>query len=59
MTVLPGYVETKMTKGMDLPRLLTVTPEYVARKILNAYQKKKDVIYVPGIWKIIMSIIVK
>tara|TARA_B100000519_G_scaffold199622_1_gene211205 strand:+ start:567 stop:1304 length:738 start_codon:yes stop_codon:yes gene_type:complete len=57
MTVLPGYVETKMTKGMDLPKWLTVSPEYVGRKILKSYQKKKDVIYVPGIWKIIMSII--
>ena len=57
MTVLPGYVETKMTKGMDLPKWLTVSPEYVGRKILNAYKNKKDVIYVPSVWKIIMSII--
>lgn len=57
MTVLPGYVETKMTKGMDLPRWLTVSPEYIGRKIFKAYQKKKDVIYVPGIWKIIMCTI--
>jgi len=57
MTVLPGYVETKMTKAMDLPKWLTVSPEYVGRKIFNAYQNKKDVIYVPGIWKIIMDTI--
>ena len=57
MTVLPGYVETKMTKGMDLPTWLTVSPEYIGRKIFKAYQKKKDVIYVPGIWKIIMCTI--
>ena len=57
MTVQPGYVETKMTEGMDLPKWLTVSPEYVGRKIFNAYQNKKDVIYVPGIWKIIMDTI--
>ena len=57
MTVLPGYVETKMTREMELPKWSTVSPEYVGRKIVNAYKNKKDVIYVPSIWKIIMSII--
>ena len=27
------------------------------KKIFNGYHNKKDVIYVPGIWKILMSII--
>tara|TARA_B100000519_G_scaffold145816_1_gene126653 strand:+ start:9979 stop:10716 length:738 start_codon:yes stop_codon:yes gene_type:complete len=57
ITVLPGYVDTKMTKRMDLPKWLTVSPEFVGRKIFNAYRNKKDIIYVPGIWKIIMGII--
>ena len=57
MTVLPGYVETRMTKDMDLPKWLTVSPEYVGKRIFNGYHKKKDAIYVPGIWKIIMFII--
>ena len=57
VTVLPGYVSTKMTKEMDLPKWLTVSPEFVGRKIFNAYHKKKDIIYVPGVWKIIMGII--
>ena len=35
MTVLPGYVETRMTKDMDLPKWLTVSPEYVGKRIFN------------------------
>ena len=58
MTVLPGYVYTKMTEGMDLPRILTVKPDYVGMKILEAYKMKKDVIYVPSIWKLIIATIV-
>ena len=57
MTVLPGYVETRMTKDLDLPSWLKVSPDYVGEKILNAYKKKKDIVYVPGIWRYIMYII--
>ena len=57
LTVLPGYVETKMIKGMELPKWITVSPEYVGKKIFKAYEKKKDVVYIPGFWKLIMLII--
>ena len=57
ITVLPGYVETKMIKEMNLPKWITVSTEYVGKKIFKAYDKKKDVIYIPGFWKIIMLII--
>ena len=40
---------------MDLPRILTVKPDYVGMKILEAYKMKKDVIYVPSIWKLIIA----
>ena len=57
ITVVPGYVDTKMTKEMDLPKWITVSPAYVGEKIFNAHKNKKDFIYVPGFWKIIMAII--
>ncbi|MEZ5753030.1 MAG: SDR family oxidoreductase [Paracoccaceae bacterium] len=57
VTVKPGFVATKMTEGMDLPARLTAQPDAVADAIWNALQKGKDVIYVKGLWRIIMTII--
>jgi short-subunit dehydrogenase len=57
ITVLPGFVATKMTEGMDLPAKLTAQPEQVAIAVLNAVQKKKSIIYVKPVWRLIMTII--
>jgi len=57
ITVLPGFVDTKMTKGLDLPKKLTASPEQVADKIYSATECKKNTIYVLPIWFVIMSII--
>lgn len=57
LTVLPGYVNTRMTEGMKLPPLLTAEPKEVANAIFAAIEKKKDVIYVRPIWRWIMLLI--
>ena len=57
ITVLPGYVDTKMTKNMKLPKSLTSTPNDVSEKILSAVQKNKNIIYVKPIWRLIMLLI--
>jgi len=57
LTVKPGFVNTKMTEGLDLPEKLTAQPEDVAKDIFTAQQKRKDVLYTKGIWKLIMLII--
>ena len=57
VTVLPGFVYTKMTAHLPLPKLLTAKPEDVATSIYNAVQKKKNVVYVKWFWKWIMLII--
>ena len=57
VTVLPGFVATRMTENLDLPARLTAQPEEVAAAIVKAVQKKKNVIYVRSIWRIIMLII--
>ncbi len=57
MTVIPGFVETKMTKNLDLPGLITVSPNYVGKKIFKMQQRKVDLIYVPGYWYFIMTFI--
>src|SRR5690606_3918257 len=57
VTVLPGFVATQMTEGMDLPAKLTAEPIEVADAIARAVERKKDVIYVRPIWRLIMLII--
>ncbi len=56
VTIKPGMVKTPMTLGMpDSP--LFAKPEKVGKDIFNAIRKKKDIIYTPRYWKIIMTII--
>jgi decaprenylphospho-beta-D-erythro-pentofuranosid-2-ulose 2-reductase len=57
MTVLPGFVNTKMTEHLKLPPLLTANPENVADAIYNGVRTKRDVLYVKWFWKWIMRII--
>jgi decaprenylphospho-beta-D-erythro-pentofuranosid-2-ulose 2-reductase len=57
MTVKPGFVDTKMTEKLDLPKKLTAQPRDVALSIYSGQQKCKDVIYTPRIWKFIMLMI--
>ncbi len=57
VTVLPGFVATQMTEGMDLPAKLTAQPDEVGQAITRAVAKKRSVIYVRSIWWLIMSII--
>ena len=57
LTVLPGFVYTKMTAHLALPALLTATPAQVATAVYNGIRKKKNVIYVKWFWKWIMCVI--
>lgn len=57
LTVLPGFVATAMTEGMNLPVPLTATPEQVAADILRAVEKKCGVVYTRWFWRWIMAVI--
>lgn len=57
ITVLPGFINTKMTQGLELPGFLTGSPDEIADDIYKAIQQKKDVIYTKWFWKWIMLII--
>jgi decaprenylphospho-beta-D-erythro-pentofuranosid-2-ulose 2-reductase len=57
VTVHPGFVATKMTEGMDLPKRLTTQPNNVANSVFSATQNKTNFIYVHPIWRFIMMII--
>ncbi len=57
ITVKPGFVDTSMTAGLDLPKMLTAQPAQVASSVFSAIKKKKNVLYVLAIWRLIMFII--
>lgn len=56
VTVKPGFVDTAMTWGIE-GMFLVATPDAVAKDILKAVEKKKNVIYTPFFWRYIMLII--
>lgn len=57
ITIKPGFVDTPMTQGLALPQALVVSPDYVAKHIVKAIDKKKAVLYTPCFWTLIMLII--
>lgn len=57
MTVKPGFVATSMTAGMKLPPFLTAQPGEVARVVVAAHAKRRDVIYVRARWRPIMAVV--
>lgn len=57
LTVLPGFVTTRMTEGLDLPEKLTTDPETLAVAVARAAEKRRNVIYVKGVWAVVMLVI--
>ncbi len=57
LTVKPGFINTKMTAGLKLPKPITASPTQVAERIYKSIDRKKNVIYVLPIWFWIMLII--
>ena len=57
LTVLPGFVATRMTEGMDLPKKLTAQPGEVAEAVFKGVSAGKDVVYVKPAWRLIMFVI--
>ena len=57
ITVQPGFVDTRMTEGMALPKRLTAQPEEVARAIRRAQTRGRHVVYVRPIWRWVMAVI--
>ncbi len=56
LTILPGYVRTKMVSGRKLPPLITATPEQVAADIVRAMERGQDVLYTIWMWRYIMLV---
>jgi short-subunit dehydrogenase len=57
LTIKPGFVDTPMTYGMPLPKLLTASAQKVGKDIYRAMVKQKSVIYTPFYWRGIMQVV--
>jgi short-subunit dehydrogenase len=57
LTIKPGFVDTPMTFGMKIPRIILALPERVGRDIYKAIVKRKNILYTPFYWRWIMLII--
>lgn len=57
LTVKPGFVNTKMTAHLDLPKALTAEPRKVADDIYKAWRRRRDCVYTIWPWRWIMFII--
>jgi short-subunit dehydrogenase len=57
MSVIPGFVCTKMTQHLNPPNILTANPEEIAMDIYASYKKRKDVVFTKWYWKWIVAVI--
>ena len=53
ITVKPGFVNTPMTKDIQ-KNFLFAEPKYVGRKIYRGIKERKEILYVPGFWRLII-----
>lgn len=54
--VKPGFVKTRMTAGLSPPPFAG-EPERVARDVIRAIDRRRPVVYTPGIWALVMFVI--
>ena len=57
LTVLPGFIRTKMIADLPTPAALTAEPTEVADDVYKAYRKQREILYTKFYWKWIMLII--
>jgi short-subunit dehydrogenase len=57
LTIKPGFVNTPMTYGMPMPKIIVASPEKVGKDIYKGMIKGKSVLYTPFYWRWIMAIV--
>jgi decaprenylphospho-beta-D-erythro-pentofuranosid-2-ulose 2-reductase len=57
VNIKPGFVDTPMTAGFDKKGPLWASAEQVGRGIVKAVDGRKDDVYLPGFWRLIMTVI--
>jgi short-subunit dehydrogenase len=56
LCVKPGFVKTGMTAGLKPPPFAG-EPDGVAKDVIRAMDRRKPVVYAPGIWALVMLVI--
>jgi short-subunit dehydrogenase len=56
ITVKPGFIDTRMTFGVA-PAKLSADPAVVGKSVRRALEKGRNVVYVPGYWRLIMAVV--
>jgi len=57
LTIKPGFVDTPMTANIANKGALWAKPDAVAAGIARAIDKRRNVVYLPGFWALIMLVI--
>lgn len=57
LTIKPGFVDTPMTAAMDKKGPLWATADQVAGGIVRAVDRRRDVVYLPGFWRLVMALV--
>ncbi len=57
ITIKPGFVDTPMTAAFEKKGLLWARPDQIAKGIVAAVERRRDVVYLPGFWRWIMLVI--
>ncbi len=56
MTVKPGWIDTKMIKNHKIPKFMITNVDIIGEKIFKGFSNKKNILYVPSYWRIIMFV---
>ena len=56
LTIKPGFVDTPMTAAFP-KGALWAKPDAIARGIVRAIDRRRDEVYLPGFWRLIMLVI--
>ena len=57
ISIVPGFIKTKMLGDKKVPWFLLATPEMTAESIVKAIERKRNVVYVRSVWFFIMLVI--
>ena len=57
ITIKPGFIKTKMTSHLDLPNILTASPNKISKDIINSIKKGRNITYTKWFWKWIIFFI--
>ncbi len=55
LSIIPGFVNTKMTNHLNFPKILTSSTKYISNIIYSNRMRSKEIIIFP--WNIIMAVI--